>query len=538
MPLINRLKNPATIFAVTVFVLAAGFYGLFDLYLGSVGKEIAMSWIQSEAVSIQEGNLLSSIAKNQRVLLSSQFVKGVRLLDRSNPTDRPLIELGETFETQGLENLNSSELISVVVGFLHRVSVFEIPSQPNLVIFFDIRSDFLIRTYLATVATFVLLFILLIACVRRLEKKRVEAENRNQILLGEVAARVAHDIRSPLNTLNAVLDSLQDLSPSSRDLLRTAIQRIREIGIGISDQSRLAAIERPIGSHGDTDRALEDQTVLLPPVLEDLVEQKRLQYSTRSNDFIFRVAQGCESAFINVNALEFRRSLSNLIDNAIEASAAGSEIVISIDLLDGLVRVSISDSGVGISPDALKHIGEKGYSRGKSSGTGLGVYYAKKAVASWAGRLEFVSEVGTGTRVEINLPASPKPEWFVDSIDLLGRSSLVIVDDDPTVHAGWKKRLETLETEFELEHFYDFRSASSWLLQNRNSLQTRLLLVDFNLDSTEQNGLALLGRLDLESPTAFLVTDAINDRSVREYAVEKRVRILPKSLIDRVVITC
>jgi phage-related protein len=56
---------------------------------------------------------------------------------------------------------------------------------------------------------------------------------------------VAHDIRSPLNTLNAVLETIEDLPPNSRRLLTTAIQRIRDIGAGIADQSRLALKETP-----------------------------------------------------------------------------------------------------------------------------------------------------------------------------------------------------------------------------------------------------------------------------------------------------
>jgi signal transduction histidine kinase len=536
MSLINKLTNPATIFAATVIVLAGGFYGLFDLYLKSVSKEIAMSWIQSEAVAIQEGNLLSSIAKNQRVLLSSQFVKGIKLVDRSVAAKRPLIELGEAFETSSFNDLKSRDLVSAVAGFLHRVAVFQIPGQPDLIIYFDVRSDFLIRTYLATVATFVLLFILLVACIRLLETKRIEAENRNQILLGEVAARVAHDIRSPLNTLNAVLDSLHDLSPNSRDLLRTAIQRIREIGIGIADQSRLAALELPLGNQIGTEKLTRNQSMLLFPVLEELVDEKRLQHPSRSQDFWLKVSPGCESVFADVSTLELRRSLSNLLDNAIEASAEGTEIAISLDSVGESLRIGISDRGVGIPKDALRRLGEKGFSRGKSFGTGLGVHYAKKAIESWSGRLEFSSEVERGTKAEIILPLASKPEWLVDSIDLGGRTSIVIIDDDPTVHAVWKKRLGNGIGEFEFEHFYDFRSASSWLVQNRGSLHSRLLLVDFNLDSTDQNGITLLERFDLGSPTALLVTDAFNDRLVRERAVQNKIRIMPKTLIDHVAV--
>lgn len=57
------------LFTIAVLTLTTDLFFIFDSYLNSVGKEIAGSWLQSEAVTIQEGNLLSSISKNQRVLL-------------------------------------------------------------------------------------------------------------------------------------------------------------------------------------------------------------------------------------------------------------------------------------------------------------------------------------------------------------------------------------------------------------------------------------------------------------------------------------
>jgi len=378
---------------------------------------------------------------------------------------------------------------------------------------------------------------LLVACIRQLEKKRIEVESRNQILLGEVAARVAHDIRSPLNTLNAVLDSLHDISPNSRDLLRTAIQRIREIGIGIADQSRLAAIEIPLSGQVEATRMAPTQTVLLTPILENIVEEKRLQYPSRARDLHVKIAPGCQSVFVDVQPLELRRSLSNLLDNAIEASGSGTEVIISVGSTRESVHVVISDRGVGIPNDVLKRLGEKGLSSGKPSGTGLGVHYAKRAIESWSGRLEFSSEVGRGTKAAIVLPAVARPEWFVDSIELCGRSSVVIVDDDPTVHAIWKSRFASIGSEFEFDHFYDFRSANSWLVQNRSSLHNRMVLIDLNLDSTDQTGIDLMERLDLIFPMAFLVTDAFNDRSVQERAIRQRVRILPKPFIDQIAIS-
>ncbi len=535
LKLFERVKNPATLFAAVMLILAIGLYGLFDLYLSSVSKEIAMGWIQSEAVAIQEGNLLSSVSKNQRVLLSSQFVTGIKLIDISTAKDRPLIEIGKPFDVSDFDDRPSSELRSRNVGFLHRVSIYEIPNQPNLVLFFDVRSDFLFRTYLATVAAFILFFILQVVCIRSLESKRIEAESRNQILLGEVAARVAHDIRSPLNTLNAVLETIGDLPPNSRKLLTTAIQRIREIGLGIADQSRLAARENVLTKVSPSPTSSDIQPTLLAPVVDDVVNEKRIQHANRMADISFELTTGSHRIFASVDPAELRRTFSNLIDNAIEASDVGQKIQISLSEVENFAMISIADEGKGIAERSLKRLGEKGFSDGKSLGTGLGVHYSMRAVKSWKGRIDFKSRLGAGTTVDVLLPVADTPTWFSDSIDLRDCTTIVVIDDDPTIHAEWIQRLDGLNRA--VEHFFDLPSANSWLVKNRTSMGQCFFLTDFNLNSPNEDGMTLLERFGLEHQQALLVTDAFSDRSVLNRSVERDVRIVPKFNIRRTTIT-
>ena len=533
--LLAKLKNPAALFSAVTLILVVGLYGLFDLYLNSVSKEIAMGWIQSEAVAIQEGNLLSSISKNQRVLLSSQFVKGIKLIDRSERTDRPLVELGRPFDVSGSDDSLSSGLVSRNVGFLHRVSIYQIPNQPDLVLFFDVRSDFLMRTYLATVAMFILFFILQVVCIRSLESKRIQAESRNQILLGEVAARVAHDIRSPLNTLNAVLETLGDLPPNSRKLLTTAIHRIREIGLGIADQSRLAARENVSANFVSPTAVPNIRVTLLAPIVDDVVNEKRIQHANRIEDISFDMKAGAHGIFASVDPSELRRAVSNLIDNAIEASDAGKKVRLSLVQVENSAMISIADEGKGIAESVLKRIGEKGFSDGKSSGTGLGVHYSMKAVKSWNGRIDFKSKLGFGTTVEILIPTAETPLWFTDSIDLRDCSTIVVIDDDPTVHAEWIQHFEGLDRS--VEHFFDLPSANSWLVKNRSSMADCFFLTDFNLNSPNEDGMTLLARFNLLHPHAVLVTDAFCDRSVLDRSIERDVRIVPKFNIRRTTVT-
>ena len=525
------------LFAIAVVILTTGLYFIFDSYLDSVGNEIAGSWLQSEAVAIQEGNLLSSISKNQRVLLSSQFVKGVKLIDTSVAGRSTLIEFGESFFPHFQGNLQTGRILSVTDGFLSRQVLYRIPERPDLILSFKIYSDFLIRGFAAAVAAFLFFLIFLFVNIRRLESRKIVAENRNRILLGEVAARVAHDIRSPLNTLNAVLETLNNIPPESRRLLTTAIQRIREISSGISDQSRLALKEVESKLVTSEPFSVKTEAALLFTLIESLVEEKQVQYKQRPGKIqLLTPSDQSFSSFCFVNRLELKRSLSNLIDNAVDASAPDGSIKIRTFSDATNVVIEISDCGRGIPKEVLSKIGERGFSFGKPKGTGLGVHYAKKLIEGWGGSFSISSEIDRGTAVRVSLPVAKTPAWYTNTIFLGDSKTVVIVDDDPTIHALWQERLKVVRTDLTIEHFFEPDSVMSWIVQNRQVLDKSVLLTDYNLNSEAGDGISILERFGGVHPSSVMVTSAFDDVGLQEQCEKLNVKILPKSVMNFVPI--
>jgi signal transduction histidine kinase len=523
-------RRATGLFAIAVLILTSGLYVVFDYYLNSVGREIAGSWLQSEAVAIQEGNLLSSISKNQRVLLSSQFIKGIKLVDSTRQS--AVIEFGQDYDATIPSNLAAGKFESLVYGFLYRRVYYRLPIQPDLVLSFQIQSDFLIRAFVATVAAFTSLLTFLFVSIRKIESRRIAAENKNRILLGEVAARVAHDIRSPLSTLNAVLETIEDLPPNSKKLLTTAILRIREIGLGISDHSKLAMSESSSLKGNFSAEPMAAEPTLIADLLEEVVNEKRIQHPRRADDIAWAIGSTAFVKFANVNPEELRRSLSNLMDNSIEASIEGSPIKVTLDVAGVLLRIAIADSGVGIAKEHLGRIGDKGFTKNKPNGTGIGVHFARRALMSWNGKLEYVSTIGVGTTATLQLPIAPNPTWFREDLRFTGYSTVVIVDDDPTIHSVWKNRIAQSNSDISVEHFFSAESASSWAVQHRESASGCLLLTDFNLNSLTGTGLTVLERFGLKHPSAVMVTNAFNDVDLRRRCEKLNVKLMPKSMMN------
>jgi signal transduction histidine kinase len=226
--------------------------------------------------------------------------------------------------------------------------------------------------------------------------KQREVELAQKAALSDLAAQVAHDIRSPLCALNIVADHFTQIPADARSLVEAAVRRIQEI----CDQMLIKYREK------NTKQSPEiPETHQILPLVQTIISEKELQKTKLGETTINTQFDDNAANFLaNIQPIEFKRVLSNLIDNSIEASDGHGHIAIELTRKNGKLLLSVADTGKGIPKDRLSELGQHQASYGKQSGTGLGLYHAKRQVKSWDGTLTIDSEVGSGTRVEIELP--------------------------------------------------------------------------------------------------------------------------------------
>lgn len=223
----------------------------------------------------------------------------------------------------------------------------------------------------------------------------------NQIIslaLQDPLRQVAHDIRSPISALKALLFNYPALDLKDTELLSLAVARIDRIVQSI--------LEKRSDSHPLSLQEIAITEVV--SILENLIREKKAHIPEHSKihfDLLYSdlIAKG-PKLFIQVNLAQLERVISNLVDNSIQAISEAGRIRFSLLSHENYLQLEIQDTGIGIPPEVLPLLGQTQFSQGKPNGSGLGLYHAAQQIRSWGGKIDLISEPNHGTLVRISLP--------------------------------------------------------------------------------------------------------------------------------------
>jgi len=111
--------------------------------------------------------------------------------------------------------------------------------------------------------------------------------------------------------------------------------------------------------------------------------------------------------------IQFKRILSNLIENAREAMPDGGNILVRFSIVGQEIHIKIRDNGEGMDPKVLKMVQKVGGSYNKKHGSGHGLSHAKSTLAKWGGDLQIESLQGIGSIVTVKIPRRSRPRLNV-----------------------------------------------------------------------------------------------------------------------------
>ena len=236
-----------------------------------------------------------------------------------------------------------------------------------------------------------------------LARARDEAERLSEFKSSFLQV-AAHELRSPVSGAQSLVRTLLrglagELKPQQSELLSRVEIRLNFMLDMINDILTLASSKSI-----EIDRPLEK--IQVQPVMQRVIDSFAEEAKNQQVIVKFSAPGKAISVMATENGLNM--VLRNLIGNAIKYSQPGGIVEVTIQKELEIVKIRVSDTGIGIPEEAIPHLGEE-FFRAKNAhlegitGTGLGLSIVKQYVERFGGQVDVVSSLGKGTTFTVSL---------------------------------------------------------------------------------------------------------------------------------------
>jgi len=229
--------------------------------------------------------------------------------------------------------------------------------------------------------------------IRKNQERLVQAERLSAI--GEMAARVAHEIRNPLVAIGGFARSLLQRTPhpdeTTRESLEVIVDEVRRLESIVGEVLDFSRQVPPRIGSLDLARLAREAGDLLRFELE----QAGVRWEVDADERLPAAAADRDQIF---------QALVNVLRNAIHAMPKGGALSVRVRAIAHGLEVAVNDTGEGMPPEVLAHVFEPFYTT-KPTGSGLGLTIAAQIVRDHHGELKLDSREGEGTTVTFRLPA-------------------------------------------------------------------------------------------------------------------------------------
>ena len=248
-----------------------------------------------------------------------------------------------------------------------------------------------------------------------LVKAKAIAEKAN-LAKSDFLSSMSHELRSPLNAILGFAQLIESGTPTPTATQKGSIDQILHAGwyllelineildLAVIESGRLSLSLEPV--------MLPDVMLECQSMIEPLAEKRGISMTFPTFD---------SPCYVKADRTRLKQVLFNLLSNAIKYNQRGGSVIVEcIVTISGRVRITVNDTGPGLSPEKLTQLFQPfnrlGQEAGGEEGTGIGLVVSKRLVELMQGFIGAESSVGTGSMFWIDLTSAADPNpGFVKS---------------------------------------------------------------------------------------------------------------------------
>ncbi|MBA3842986.1 MAG: HAMP domain-containing histidine kinase [Actinobacteria bacterium] len=227
------------------------------------------------------------------------------------------------------------------------------------------------------------------------------AENLEQLFNArrELVAAASHDLRTPIASITAMLEAIEDDLATPKEYLPDLADQTRRLSALVEDLFDVARIDAGV-------LAYELQTVRLQPIVDSCL--RTIAAQARAKNVRLEQRGGDEQA--RCAPLQVERVLLNVLTNALRHTPSDGTIAVVLDREAQAVRITVEDSGTGLTAETMRRMFDRFWradpSRSRTTGAGgLGLTIARGLIESQGGSITAHSNAWGGASVSFTLPA-------------------------------------------------------------------------------------------------------------------------------------
>ncbi len=364
----------------------------------SPGSDLIFSLLFG-ADSLQEPLTLAEIRAAVKLNLEQ---KGIRIpfdIIQTDSTGKPKRTMIREFTDRRtfVREIGDHDMNEMTVGFANPVTyTFKTGNAfPYLLRQISLPVLFSVLLLGITVVSFILLY------------KNLLKQQRLAALKNEFISNITHELKTPIATVGVAIEALKNFNAirdpqRTKEYLDISSNELHRLSLLVDKVLKLSMFE-------NKGVELKYETLDLKDLSEEVITSLKLQAEKYRAELV-TAYEG--DTVLQGDRLHLLSVIFNLVDNALKYSKDNPEIRVKVTGDERMVRLSVSDNGIGIAPEYRQKVFEKFFrvphgDTHNAKGYGLGLSYVAQVVKKHGGTIDVESRPGSGTTFVITLPKLP-----------------------------------------------------------------------------------------------------------------------------------